>query len=84
MTATVNIAETMNKLDEFRQSVIIQLMADMLKAQQEEENFDYLSQETIAELKRADEERERGEYIEFKSPEEMLTHFDLPLSLMEN
>lgn len=75
MSTNVNAVEVLNKLDERRKSVIVQIMLDMLQAQQNEEDFDYLSPDDIASIERARGERERGETLHFDSADEALAHW---------
>ena len=75
----MSLQEVVEKLSNERQLIIYRLALDMLAAQQTDEDFDYLSPEDIAGIKRAIDEHNRGDYVSFASAEELAAHFGVSL-----
>ena len=78
----MGLNEAIVKLSDERRGIVYRLVLDMLSAQESEdcdEDFDYLSPEDITSIKRAGEERERGDYVSFDSAEEMAAFFGVTL-----
>ncbi|GHU88947.1 hypothetical protein FACS1894202_06080 [Clostridia bacterium] len=76
---TIDISTVWDKLDKKRQSVILQILFDMLRAQQEENDFDFLSPEDVDDILEARRESERGETTRFNSVEDAAAHFGFAL-----